>query len=437
MSGTARSVAARAIARVIEGGSLSDHLPAMLAAINEPSDRALAQELVYGTLRFAPRLEFMLSQLLDRPVRKREPRVHALLMIGLYQLYYMRVPAHAAVAETVEATRRLKKDWATGLVNAILRRVQREQASWQEKADAHPTGRTAHPDWLLKLLVRDWPDQVEDIIAANNDRAPMTLRVNARRGNRETYLERLAENDIAASAHPFAPDAIELAQPVDVSRLPGFREGDVSVQDAAAQLACELLAPTAGMTVLDACAAPGGKTAHLLEHHADLEKLVAIDRDADRLDRVGENLARLELHATLIKADAAKPEQWLPECGVTQFDRILLDAPCSATGVIRRHPDIKLLRRAKDIDGLVSQQARLLDQLWPLLAPGGRMLYATCSVLADENSRQVANFMRRHPDALSLPLNVSWGQASGFGRQILPGEHGMDGFFYAVLTRAA
>ncbi len=211
----------------------------------------------------------------------------------------------------------------------------------------------------------------------------------------------------------------------------------MSVQDAAAQLACELLAPTAGMTVLDACAAPGGKTAHLLEHHADLEKLVAIDRDADRLDRVGENLARLELHATLIKADAAKPEQWLPECGVTQFDRILLDAPCSATGVIRRHPDIKLLRRAKDMDGLVSQQARLLDQLWPLLAPGGRLLYATCSVLADENSRQVANFMRRHPDALSLPLNVPWGQASGFGRQILPGENGMDGFFYAVLTRAA
>lgn len=433
MPGSVRAAAARAVARVLQGGSLNDLLPAVLAGISESNDRALAQELVYGTLRYAPRLEFMLSGLLERPVRKREPRIHALLMVGLYQLYYTRIPPHAAVAETVEAARLMKKPWAVGLANAVLRRVQREQDALAASADAHPVGRSAHPDWLLEQLQHDWPEDWEAIVAANNVRPPMTLRVNRRIGTREAYLAELQERGIAGEAHATAPDAIQLDAAVDVSVLPGFSEGRVSVQDAAAQLAAGLMDPKAGEQVLDACAAPGGKTAHLLETCPALARLVAVDRDAERLDRIAENLARLHLAATLVHGDAAKPDDWW-EGGA--FDRILVDAPCSATGVIRRHPDIKLLRRRKDIAALAGLQARILDQLWPLLAPGGRLVYATCSVLAAENADQVAAFVRRHPDALAMPIHAAWGRPSGFGRQVLPGDAGMDGFFYAVIAKS-
>lgn len=434
MPGSVRAAAARGVARVIQGGSLNDLLPAILGGISEPADRALAQELVYGSLRWGPRLEFMLSGLLDRPVRKREPRVHALLMIGLYQLFYTRIPPHAAVAETVEAARLMKKPWAVSLVNAVLRRVQREHESVVAAADAHPVGRSAHPDWLLQAFQRDWPQDWEQIVAANNERPPMTLRTNARLQGRDACLTALRNDGIAAEAHPFARDGIQLENAVDVSRLPGFADGMLSVQDAAAQLAADLVDPQAGDRILDACAAPGGKTAHLLERCPALEQLVAVDRDGDRLDRVGENLARLNLGAKLVEGDAAKPETWWDDA---PFDRILVDAPCSATGVIRRHPDIKLLRRQKDIASLAGVQARILDQLWPLLAPGGRLVYATCSVLAAENADQAAAFVRRHPDAVALPIAAPWGRPAGFGRQVLPGEAGMDGFFYAVFVKPA
>lgn len=431
MPGSARAAAARGIARVIQGGSLNDFLPAILANVSEPADRSLVQEMVYGSLRYAPRLEFLISLLLERPVRKREPRIHALLMVGLYQLLYMRIPAHAAVAETVEAARLMKKPWAVGLTNAVLRRFQREQDALLERVDAHPVGGSAHPDWLLEILKADWPEDWPAIIAANNERPPMTLRVNRRHQSRDAYLAELAEAGIAATAHPFAADGIELEAALDVHQLPGFADGRVSVQDAAAQLAADLMQAEPGHRVLDACAAPGGKTAHLLER-ANYRRFVAVDRDETRLDRVAENLARLNLSAELVHGDAAKPDGWWDG---EPFDRILVDAPCSATGVIRRHPDIKLLRRKKDIDSLAGLQARILDQLWPLLAPGGRLVYATCSVLARENAEQVANFIRRHDDAIAAPIAADWGRPSGFGRQILPGEAGMDGFFYAVLTR--
>lgn len=431
MAGSIRAAAARAVARVIQGGSLNELLPAILAGISEPADRALAQELVYGSLRFAPRLDFMLSKLLDRPVRKREPRVHALLMIGLYQLLYTRVPAHAAVAETVEAARLMKKPWAVGLTNALLRRVQREREAIVAEADAHPVGRSAHPDWLLEVLRQDWPADWERIVAANNERPPMALRVNRNAHSRDAYLELLTESGLESEPHPFAPDGIVLASAVDVERLPAFAEGGVSVQDAAAQLAADVLGCRPGERILDACAAPGGKAAHLLERCPGIE-LVAVDRDAARLDRVAENLARLRLAAVLLHGDAARPAEWWDG---TRFDRILIDAPCSATGVIRRHPDIKLLRRRKDVPALAGLQARILDALWPLLAPGGRLVYATCSVLAAENAEQFAAFVRRHPDAAPLPLAFEWGRPAGFGRQILPGEAGMDGFFYAAVLK--
>ena len=439
MGGASRAAAARGIARVIQGGSLNDLLPAILAGHNEPSDRALIQELVYGSLRYGPRLEYLVSRLLDRPLRKREPRIHALLMIGLYQLFYMRTPAHAAISETVEAARVMKKPWAAGLTNAVLRRAQREQDALLAEADSHPVAHSAHPDWLLEMLQQDWPDDWENIVAANNEKPPMTLRVNRRRSSREACLERLEEAGIAAERHAVCVDAISLSQPVDVSRLPGFLDGDLSVQDAAAQLAADLVDPQPGERILDACAAPGGKTCHLLERQDALSQLVAIDRDEDRLDRVAENLARLQLAAKLVAADAAKTESWWGTAADSPepFDKILLDAPCSATGVIRRHPDIKLLRRQRDIAGLESQQARLLDSLWSLLKPGGKLIYATCSLLKAENERQIANFLRRHDNAVAMPLSVNWGRTAGFGRQILPGEEGMDGFFYAVLTREA
>lgn len=438
MPGSVRAAAARGVARVIQGGSLNDLLPAILASISEPADKALTQELVYGSLRWAPRLEFMLSKLLERPVRKREPRVHALLMVGLYQLFYTRVPPHAAVAETVEAARLMKKPWAVSLTNAVLRRAQREAEALTAQADAHPVGGSAHPDWLLEVLQQDWPNDWQRIVDGNNERPPMTLRVNTRKQSRQAAVEALREAGLGGEPHPVARDGIQLDAPVDVHRLPGFAEGAISVQDAAAQLAADLLDPKPGERMLDACAAPGGKAAHLLERHPDLARLVAVDRDPERLDRVAENLARLELSAQLLAGDAAKPDTWWDDA---LFDRILVDAPCSATGVIRRHPDIKLLRRRKDITSLAGLQSRILDALWPLLAPGGRLVYATCSVLAAENSDQVAAFIRRHDDAVALPIAVSedapWGRPSGFGRQILPGEFGMDGFFYAVILKHA
>lgn len=434
MAGSVRAAAARAVARVIQGGSLNDFLPAVLDGISVPADRALAQELVYGSLRFGPRLEFMLGKLLERPVRKREPRVHALLMVGLYQLLYTRIPSHAAVAETVEAARLMKKPWAVGLANAVLRRADRERGALVADADAHPVGRSAHPDWLLGQLQEDWPSDWQAIVEANNARPPMTLRVNRRALTREACLARLREAGIEAAPHPFAADGIDLAEAVDVARLPGFADGEVSVQDGAAQLAADLVDAEPGQRVLDACAAPGGKAAHLLERCPALGQLVAVDREEDRLDRVAENLARLHLAATLVHGDAARPDSWWDN---RPFDRILVDAPCSATGVIRRHPDIKLLRRRKDIDSLAALQARILDAAWPLLAPGGRLVYATCSVLAAENARQVGSFVQRHPDAVAMPIAAEWGRPCGFGRQVLPGEAGMDGFFYAMLVRQA
>ena len=318
--------------------------------------------------------------------------------------------------------------------------MQREREALEAKADAHPVGRTAHPAWLLEQLQQDWPDDWEAIVEANNSRAPMTLRVNARRGSRAAYLEKLAAADIDAIAHPLAVDGISLEKPTDVSKLPGFVNGEVSVQDAAAQLVADVMHPEAGQRIVDACAAPGGKTGHLLERQPDIGALIALDRDPDRLDRVAENLARLELSATLKAADAARlDEWWQPELAnePEPFDIVLLDAPCSGTGVIRRHPDIKLLRRAKDIASLESQQARLMDALWQTLKPGGRLVYTTCSVLRAENERQVSNFIQRHDDAVSLPIAVDWGRPAGFGRQVLPGEAGMDGFYYAVLLKDA
>lgn len=433
MSGELRRQAAVVIAGVLNRGmSLSDALPAGQKTLNAPADRALLAELSYGVLRLQPRLEWQLARLVRRPLAKREPEVHALLLGGLYQLAETRIPPHAAVAESVNAARLLGKEWAAGLVNAVLRRYQREHDALAAAADAVETAYYAHPRWLLEHFRRDWPDDWQAIATANNTRAPMTLRVNARAQSRDAYLALLGDAGIAAEAHPHAPDAVVLAEPVDVPRLPGFESGAVSVQDAAAQLAADLLDLRPGQRILDACAAPGGKTAHILERCPEPGALVAVDVDESRLDRVAQTLARLGLAATLVAADAAEPRRWWDG---EPFDRILLDAPCSATGVIRRHPDIKVLRQPRDIEPLAALQARLLEALWPLLGPGGKLLYATCSVLSRENSTQMNGFIQRHPEAAALPIPAGWGRPAGFGRQILPGQDGMDGFYYACLVK--
>lgn len=430
-----RAVAAQVLARVLgEGRSLTVAFPpASVLERIDPRDRGLLQELCYGVCRWQPQLQALLDLLLERPLDPRQPSVRALLLAGLYQLHHLRIPEHAAVAETVTAARQLHKPWAANLCNAVLRSFLRRRTELLAQMEIDAEARTAHPRWLLEQLQHDWPDDWAVMITANNTRPPFALRVNQRHLSREDYQSRLAT--AGKSAQPVAPvaTALILTEPVEPMTLPGFAEGWVSVQDAAAQLAAPLLKLQSGLRVLDACAAPGGKTGHILEWVPALD-LTALDQDAGRLERVRENLSRLRLNARLIAGNACQPADWWD--GVP-YDRILLDAPCSATGVIRRHPDIKLLRRDTDIAVLAREQQLILSSLWPLLRPGGRLLYATCSVLRQENEQVVAAFLANRTDAGELPIRADWGRSLPYGRQILPGEAGMDGFYYAVLVKPA
>ncbi|MBI2381819.1 MAG: 16S rRNA (cytosine(967)-C(5))-methyltransferase RsmB [Gammaproteobacteria bacterium] len=425
-----RAACARALVLVIrDGRSLSSALPAEIK--NLPGqDQGLAQELAYGVLRWFHRLNGIIPKLMSRPLKAADTDIQALILMGFYQLLHTRIPAHAAVAETVEATRKLGKPWAEKLVNGVLRTFQREQDALLGGVDAQVHLRYAHPRWLAEAFETCYPGHGEDVMAANQARPPMNLRVNRQKTSREDYLELLKEADIEALASDFAPEAIRLVHPVDVSRLPGFDEGLVSVQDEAAQLAAHLLELAPGLRVLDACAAPGGKSAHILETEPGVQ-LLALDSDERRAGKIEQTFARLDLDGDWGVFDAAKPDTWWDE---EPFDRILVDAPCSATGVIRRHPDIKLLRKAKDIPNLAVEQARLLHKLWPLLKPGGILVYATCSVLPAENSAQIANFLERHADAEEIAIAPD-GAPEGPGWQILPQNEGPDGFYYAKLRK--
>jgi 16S rRNA (cytosine967-C5)-methyltransferase len=432
MKPNARALAALAVAEVVgQGRSLSAVLPALLDQA-PARDRALVQELAYGTLRWYPRLELMLAALLQKPLKDKERELQALLLVGLYQLGWLSLAPHGIVHASVEAARQLGKDWAGKLVNAVLRNFQRQRAAIEAGAIASEAGRHAHPAWLLQHWQRDWPEHWQAIAAAGNERPPMSLRVNARRQSRTDYLQTLHGLDPGAEVIAGTEQGICLSAPLAVEALPGFAAGLVSVQDGAAQLAAQLLDVQPGMRVLDACAAPGGKTGHILERTAELAELLALDQDAERLQRVRENLDRLGLQARLVAADAAAVASWWDG---QPFDRILLDAPCSASGVIRRHPDIKVLRRAQDIGGLVVQQRRLLDSLWPLLVPGGMLVYCTCSVLRAENTEPLQAFLQDHPEAREQPIRAEWGYACAVGRQLLPGEQDMDGFYYACIQK--
>ncbi|BAN68102.1 16S rRNA (cytosine(967)-C(5))-methyltransferase RsmB [endosymbiont of unidentified scaly snail isolate Monju] len=429
-----RLLAVRNLAAVLDGRSLDEVLALPVQGL-DGRDQALVRELSYGLCRWYRQLHALVASRLRKPLRARDREVQLLMLLGVYQLMHTRMPPHAAVASVVEATRRAGQSWAVKLVNGVLRGIQREladpQASLHAMLAEDLSLRFAQPKWFVRALTQAWPGEHEAILDALQQRAPMTLRLDTRRLSRETYLVRLHESGIEAAALEAVPDAVVLERPLPVERLPGFAEGLVSVQDAGAQLAARLLDPRPGQRVLDACAAPGGKTGHLLELVDDLD-LTAVDVDTRRLERVRENLQRLGRHATLQAADAgAPPPAWREH----PFDRILLDAPCSATGVMRRHPDIRLLRRREDIEALAVRQARLLEALWPCLRPGGKLLYCTCSLMPQENEQVVTAFLRAHPEALSLPLPDTWGHARETGRQTLPGESTMDGFYYALLEK--
>lgn len=414
------------VSRVLDGRSLDAELAATWRTETAltAQQRGAVQDIAYGVLRHLGKLDAMLGRLLQKPLA--DPPVRELLRVALYQLIHSQAASHAIVDHAVTACARLGHPQAKGLVNAVLRNFLRRRAEIEAAAAATHEGKYSYPAWWIRKLSVAYPDQWRAILEAGNARPPLTLRVNRRKSGRDAYLERLALEGIAAQAVGNAGVIVEKPRPV--TQLPGFAEGLVSVQDAGAQLAAELLDVRDGLRVLDACAAPGGKTAHLLEL-ADLD-LVAADIDGERLQRVAENLTRLSLQARLLQADAGDPECWR---SAGSFDRILADVPCTASGVVRRHPDIKWLRRSRDIAALTERQGRILDVLWQLLRGGGKLLYATCSLFREENARQVEQFVARHADARQIPLKLPEGTAGIEGQLIPDAAH--DGFYYALLEK--
>ncbi|MFZ2725900.1 MAG: 16S rRNA (cytosine(967)-C(5))-methyltransferase RsmB [Methylococcaceae bacterium] len=426
-----RKLAAQVLVKVIaDGQSLTSALAQLLPTLKDPKEQSFVQALCYGVCRHYQRLDFILSLLLDKPLKDKDLEIKLLALLGLYQLSLMRVKDHAAVSETVQAAK--KTPWAKSLLNALLRRYLRESEVLEARADNHKIAHLSHPQWLIERIENDWSEQADAILKANNEAPPLVLRLNIHKISREDYLLKLAEFNINATALKHCPSAIQLEKPVAVTSLPYFSEGLISVQDSAAQLAAELLDLQAGQRVLDLCAAPGGKTTHILEYQTDLKEVVAIDNDDNRMQRVRENLQRLKLTATLITADAVQINEWWDG---QLFERILVDAPCSALGVIRRHPDIKLLRRADDIDALAQLQKQILTAAWQLLKPNGILVYASCSVLKQENEAQIAEFLNENSDAVELEIIADWGIARPHGRQILTGSLNQDGFYYAKLQK--
>ncbi len=427
-----RAFAARAVSAVVdEGKSLNEALGDRQSL--DPRDSALVQELTYGTLREYWSLRAIADEKMTRSLKSKDGDVLALLLVGLYQLRSTRVKTHAAVSETVDGANDLGKTWARGFINAILRGELRDPTPAPDR-ECDAESYWNHPQWLIESLEADWPRQSDSIMQAANTQSPMVLRVNSARTTAAEYLQELHTADIKADTVDDAADAIELEQPVAVQRLPGFENGVVSVQDVCAQMAVDALGPLPGERILDACAAPGGKTGHILERCAGNVEVTAIDSDERRLVRVHENLDRLGFSANLAVADAASPGEWWDETG---FDRILIDAPCSGTGVISRHPDIKHLRRPSDFEGYATAQNAILDSLWRTLKPGGTMVYATCSVFPEENSQRMQAFFERTEDATEIDPGERFGLRCEAGRQRLPGIHRGDGFYFCVARRAA
>jgi 16S rRNA (cytosine967-C5)-methyltransferase len=425
MATNLRALAAKCTYNVVDKGrSLADELPKHQLQV-EGKDKALLQELCFGVLRHLPELEHEVRNFVERPLKGKLRVFHFLMLVGIYQLKHTRIPDHAAVAETVAACKPLKNFHLKGMINGVLRNFQRA-ADNTSPATAEPIIYN-HPKWFIEKLKTAYPEQWQDVLIANQAKPPMWLRVNTQHNSPEQYQQKLIDAEIAIEKQDPLSGAILLSSPIDVNKLPGFIDGHSSVQDAAAQQAAILLNAQKNEHILDCCAAPGGKTCHILELEPSID-MTAIDIEAHRLERVTENLQRLKLNAKIITGDASQPDTWWDG---QQYDRILLDAPCSATGVIRRHPDIKWLRKADDIVKLSLLQKQILKNIWPLLKSGGTLLYATCSVLPQENDLQIEDFLATTSDAELLPIDKS----HTLGWQILPSEAGMDGFYYAKIIK--
>jgi len=426
-----RILAGKMVAQVLAGKrSLKAVIQQHIGELKDPRDRALLEAICFTTLRHHRYYDFVLSQWLSKPLPRKDYGIQCLLLTGLAQLHGMKMPAHAVVSATVEAAREVGQTTQIGLVNAILRRATRESLP----TSSNQAIQSSHPDWLIKQLQHDWPNNYNDILWANNEAAPLWLRVNSERSSRTELMAAFLEAHIECDAPESPHKSIRVLEHQALTMLPGWSSGKFLVQDGAAQLAVEALSVKPGEYILDACAAPGGKTAHLAELVGN-GRILALDIAAARLASINETLERLGLSSEKIHvamADAADSESWWDG---EQFDAILLDAPCSATGIIRRQPDIKWHRKAEDIGKLAELQARILRSLWPLLKPGGRMLYCTCSVLKAENEFQINRLVSEFKDAVVLPLDARFGHASGLGRQRFPGEDDMDGFFYALLEK--
>lgn len=432
MGKNTRAIAAQLLTNVIgERQSLTTTLNVLPKLIADQREQNFIRELCFGVMRWHIRLSAIAAQLLKKPWQKKDHDLAALVLIGLYQLIYLRTPTHAAVAETVAATMPLNKAWAKGLVNALLREFIRQEQALTLTIDQESFRRYSHPRWLCKLIMQHWPNEATAILQANNQIAPLTLRINLAKITRDDYFSLLAAANIAAKKTIFSEAGIVLAQHVMVSELPGYQQGWFVVQDQAAQFSASLLELQSGMRVLDACAAPGGKTTAILTACPQLAEVVALDHDAERLTKVTENLQRLQLTATVKTGDASNLAWWDNKL----FDRILLDAPCSATGVIRRHPDIKFLRQKEDLLKLTQLQQKILTNLWQTLKPGGLLVYATCSILPLENADNILHFLQSHPDAHHQIINADWGQPVAYGRQVLTGDNEMDGFYYCCLRK--
>ncbi len=419
-----RTVALQILLQVIQ-----NHQP-LSQLLQQPGISSLTKALCFGVIRHFIRLESVADSLVIK--RPKDLSVWCCILLGLFQLDDMNMPDYAVVQETVALLSHLHKTWAKGFVNALLRRYCREQGAIQQALATHPEYQYNHPKWLLQTIQQAWPHEWQAILAANDTHPPMALRINLAKITREAYCKQLAAAEIAYTLLPHTVSGILLDTPCAVDQIPGFIEGEISVQDGAAQLAGPLLTLAPGLRVLDACCAPGGKLGQILELETHLSYCLGIDIEAKRLPKVKDNCRRLHLDAAIQVGDASHPKTWWD--GVT-FDRILIDAPCSATGIIRRHPDIKLLRTPDDIVHITALQKDILNSLWPLLAPNGILVYATCSILPKENEEQIASFIARHPDAIATITPQRWGQFTGHGWQILPGKHAMDGFFYAQITK--
>ncbi len=436
----ARQAALKALKQVFSGQSLSAVQQGTIDTLEDRRDRGLANEIINGVLRWRWQLEFFVSCLLTKPLKQKDSDVQLLLLMALYELKECRAPDYAIINDAVELVRApggkgAGKKWAAGMVNAVLRRFTREKekliASIKDAQVLY-----SHPRWILEKIKTDWPENWTQILDANNQRPAFWLRVNQIQYSAEQYQKLLADNDIESHFSALTDHALKLSRGIDVRLLPGFADGAVSVQDVGAQLTAALLNVSEHAQVLDLCAAPGGKTCHLLERYNDIDKMVAVELEEQRMRRVSENLQRLKLEsrAELIVADAREFQQWWSG---DQFDRILIDAPCSASGVIRRHPDIKTLRRESDITPLVKLQAEILASAWQMLAPGGELLYVTCSVFKDENQNQIHGFLSRNNDAAEIKIEASWGKPCEHGHQLLPGEQDADGFYYCRLKKCS